>query len=155
MFQDTGLINKYKLPKPAFAPDPAPPAVEAYLSIIIICYPYPYLSMVESVRLARFDSVEQQQQHLPNLSFAQRQALRELRQDKTCVIKPDDKNLGLTVMRAVDYHAAVQAHVADTTVYQDVTGNVTAVTESACNVLRHLVTVYPIYNESLFRGQFE
>lgn len=48
-FKDTGSCDKYKLPNPEWMPGLASPVVEAYLS------------MVESVCIARFDNVEQQQ----------------------------------------------------------------------------------------------
>jgi len=58
------------------------------------------------------------------------------------VIKPADKNLGLTVMCAVDYKAAVAAHVADPNTYLDVTDCVDDVIHSTCSKLSALVARY-------------
>jgi hypothetical protein len=99
--------------------------------------------MVESVCLARFDSVEQQQRRQrSNLSSAQREALRSLLQDPTIVLKPADKNLGATITEDDAYHAAQQKHVADPKVYTEVTSRLAAVKQSACRQLEHLVSVY-------------
>lgn len=126
-FGDGGQIDKYKLPNPAFQPDPAPPEVEAFLS------------KFESACLTRFERVEQLTMQSPNLSSAQQQALRDLRQNAEFVIKPADKNLGLTVMRTDAYRAAVQAHVADANVYEDITDCVGEFTDQACDKLKRLV----------------
>lgn len=130
MFEDTGLIDKYKLPNPAFEPEEAPPIVEAFLSV------------VESAILTRFEVWSQQHKHQPNLSKAQAAALREFRQQSDFVIKPADKNLGLTIMRADAYHAAVHQHVSDTSTYQDVTDSLSTVIQSACRRLKYLVDIY-------------
>lgn len=67
-----------------------------------------------------------------------------LREQTELVLKPADKNLGLTLMRATDYHAAVNAHVADTRVYQDVTATVQVVIQKACDRLEQLVHKYSV-----------
>lgn len=130
MFQDTGQFDKYKLPDPVFEPDLAPPVVEEYLQII------------ETAVLSRFDIVSQQHKQQSNLSYAQRQALCDLRQQHDIVIKPADKNLGLTIMPADDYHAAVLLHVSDPAVYRDVTDSVDNVVLAACVKLQRLVGRY-------------
>lgn len=130
MFQDTGQFNKYKLPNPGFNPDLAPPVVEEFLQII------------EDVALSRFDTVKGQPRQHPNLSTAQRLVLHNLRQQHDVIVKPADKNLGLTVMPTSEYHAAVLSHVSDPAVYQDVTDNVNDVIATACVRLQRLVDRY-------------
>lgn len=130
MFQDTGQFDKYKLPNPVFDPDLAPPVVEEFLEII------------ESAALSRFDSVQLQHKQQPNLSFAQGKALRDLRQQHDIVIKPADKNLGLTIVPADAYHTAVMSHVTDRSVYQDVTDSVNDIVLAACEKLQRLVSRY-------------
>lgn len=130
LFQDTGLCPLYRVPNPAFVPPPAPAVVEAFLS------------MVKSACLTRFDSVEQQPPPRPNLTSAQRLALRTLRDNKSCVIKAADKNLGLTIMSADAYHAAVVSVVSDHTVYEDVTNTLSDVISSTRRSLSHLAALY-------------
>lgn len=65
-----------------------------------------------------------------------------LREQTELVLKPADKNLGLTLMRAADYHAAVDAHMAGTRVYQDVTASVSVVIQKACDKLQRLADSY-------------
>lgn len=132
-FQDTGLIDKYKQPNPAFEPEEAPAAVEAFLS------------MVESAVLSRFDIAaqqHQQHQHKPNLGKAETAALRQFMHDRTHVQKPADKNLGLTIMRTAAYHTAEQQHVNDPKTYTAVTDTLGQVIQSACRQLKHLVGIY-------------
>lgn len=108
-FEDTGPINRYRVPNPGFQPAPAPPVVEEFLS------------RVESAWLARYDAVVARGQRVANnLDSGQAEALRMLRQRSDLVIKPADKNLGLTIMRADAYHAALQQHVMDTDTYVEV-----------------------------------
>lgn len=130
MFQDTGQFDKYKLPNPVFEPDPAPPVVEEYLSVI------------ENVALSRFDTVSLHHKQQPNLSKAQRQALYDLRQQSELIVKPADKNLGLTVMTADAYHAAVRSHVENPAVYVDVTDCVNDIILKTHGRLQQLVNRY-------------
>jgi hypothetical protein len=62
-----------------------------------------------------------------------------LRQRYDIVIKPADKNLGLTVLRAADYHAALQRHVSDIHTYKDITDTLPQFVERAKNKLNALV----------------
>jgi hypothetical protein len=130
MFQDTGQFDKYKLPNPAFVPDMAPPAVEAFLE------------KIEATAMARLVIFNQQCVQKPNLSYAQRQVLQSLKQQHDVIIKPADKNLGLTIMPAQAYHEAVMSHVSDTSVYLDVTDTVADVIAAACEKLTRLVRRY-------------
>ena len=130
MFQDTGQFDKYKLPNPAFVPDMAPPVVEAFLD------------QIESATMSRFEIFNQQRQQQPNLSHAQRLVLQSLRQQHDVIIKPADKNLGLTIMPAQAYHEAVLSHVSDPSVYLDVTDTVADVISAACGKLQRLVSRY-------------
>jgi hypothetical protein len=132
MFQHSGPLPKYRVSNPAFVPLPAPPAVEAYLS------------RVESVCLAQFNRVEQQQQQQPNLSVAQRQALRALRSNRALIIKAADKNLGPTVMDTADCQAAVRSVVDDSHVYEDVTCILPRVISATRRKLLNLVASFHV-----------
>ncbi len=46
--------------------------------------------------------------------------LKELKQNKDIVIKPADKNLGLTVMNTTDYIGMCEKHLNDTTTYKEI-----------------------------------
>lgn len=52
-----------------------------------------------------------------NLSVGLRAALDKLRNDKSIVIKPADKNLGITIMDSEWYHAEVMKHLTNELVY--------------------------------------
>lgn len=130
MFGSTGPMNLFKLPNPCFVPKPAPASIEQYLT------------EVESTLIERFESVLMQHRPEHNLNRAAAQALQALRSQTEFVIKPADKNLGLTIMCAQDYQAAVAAHVADTSTYKDVTDNVSEVIRTTCRKLESLVERY-------------
>lgn len=131
MFRSGGpCIPKFRVANPAFVPARAPEAVEQYLSD------------VESALLAKYDAMQAEYKPKHNLSPAEKQVLSMLREQTELVLKPADKNLGLTLMRAADYHAAVDAHVADTRVYQDVTASVSVVIQKACDKLQRLADRY-------------
>ena len=133
-FQDVGPMDRYKVPNPGFSPLPAPPVVEAFLS------------RVESACLARYDIVARREcarrREVNNLAPGQVEALRMLRQRSDIIIKPADKTLGLTVMCAADYHAALRKHVSDTTTYRDVTDSLQTFVSDTCNRLLKLVERY-------------
>lgn len=101
-----------------------------------------YLSDVETALWDKYDAALAEYKPQHNLSRAEKQVLNTLREQTELVLKPADKNLGLTLMHAADYHAAVDAHVADTRVYQDVTASVNIVIERACSKLQRLVDRY-------------
>ena len=131
MFKSGGpCIPKFRVANPAFVPHRAPAAVEQYLCD------------VESALLSQYDAMHAEYQPQHNLNPAEKQVLDMLRQQTELVLKPADKNLGLTLMRAADYHAAVDAHVADTRVYQDVTASVSVVIQQACDKLQRLANRY-------------
>jgi hypothetical protein len=137
MFKN-GSIPKFRVSNPSFMPQRALAAVEQYLSD------------VESVLLARYDALQAEYKPKHNLSPAEKQVLSMLREQTELVLKPADKNLGLTLMRAADYHAAVDAHVADTRVYQDVTASVSICIQQACDKLEKLVHRYSaLFDEKL------
>lgn len=103
-------MHRYKLPRPGFQPLPPPPVVQDFLD------------RFEAACLARYDFIAGQKPCVANnLGPGQVEALRMLRQRDDIVIKPADKNLGLTVMRAADCHAALQKHVSGTTTCKIVT----------------------------------
>lgn len=129
-FGGSGMPSKYRLPNPSFMPKPAPPAVEAFLTA------------AEAALLARFDATAAHTRQQHNLSPAEASMLAALRHQTDLVIKPADKNLGLTIMSADAYHAAVLQHVQDTSTYEDVTARVHSVVASAQQRLRGLVALH-------------
>jgi hypothetical protein len=130
MFNGSGMAPKFRVSNPAFVPQRAPAAVEQYLSD------------VEAALLAQYDAMHAEYQPMHNLNPAEKQVLHMLREQTELVLKPADKNLGLTLMRAAEYHAAVDAHVADTRVYEDVTASVRVVIQKTCDKLQRLADRY-------------
>jgi hypothetical protein len=104
----SGPPPKYRVPNPDFQPDEADPAIEAFLQ------------RARRALLDAFDALAAAPPpRRPNLSDAEGAALARLPQ-RGFIIKPADKNLGLTVMRAADYSAALLTHVEDPAVYREV-----------------------------------
>jgi hypothetical protein len=130
MFKRSGTVAKCRVPNAAFVPAPAPPAVEQYLTA------------VENSLLNKFESLRMDFKKQHNLSPEAAEVLKALRQNTELVIKPADKNLGLTIMCSVDYQSAVAAHVEDTNTYQDVTDRVDGLIQSTCSKLKQLVCRY-------------
>jgi hypothetical protein len=131
MFKNDG-IPKFRVAHPAFVPQRAPAAVEQYLEDM------------ETVLLARYGALQAEYKPQHNLSPAEKQVLSMLREQTELVLQPADKNLGLTLMRVADYHAAVAAHLADTRVYQDFTACVNICIQQACDKLEKLVHRYSL-----------
>ena len=101
---------KFRLPNPAYEPEYAPGPVELLLN-----------SLVSAVHNRQATALRLLAGRIrPNLTMGARQALAALRQRQDIVVKPADKNLGLTVMRVDDYRAAVRSHVLDAQVYTPV-----------------------------------
>ena len=122
-----GAPNTYRVPNPSFLPESAPAVVETFLD------------NAEKALLARFDAVACHIRQRHNLSSAEASMLAALKQQSDLIIKPADKNLGLTIMAAADYHAAVLKHVLDVNTYEDVTTRVNSVVASAQQQLRVLI----------------
>lgn len=139
MFRGDGQrIPKFRVANPTFVPNPAPAVVEHFLK------------EVECALLAKHDTVSTVYMPKHNLSRVEKQLLQGLREQTELVLKPADKNLGLTLMHAADYHAAVDTHVVDTKVYQDVTTSVSSVVQKACDKLQRLVDRYsPLLDDKL------
>jgi hypothetical protein len=89
MFKRSGTVAKCRVPNAAFVPAPAPPAVEQYLTA------------VENSLLNKFESLRMDFKKQHNLSPEAAEVLKALRQNTELVIKPADKNLGLTIMCSV------------------------------------------------------
>lgn len=117
-----------RLPNPAFQPRPAPASVETFLDTLEI-----------AVRRRHHAALDLLVPGITsNLGPAEAQALAALRCRSDVIIKPADKNLGLTIMREADYRAAVRLHVQDTQVYQPV-ADIAAAVNTACAQLDRLV----------------
>jgi len=86
----------------------------------------------------------------PNLSSEEYQALVNLQQRHDIIIKPADKNLGLTIMRVSDYRDSVRQHVQDIQVYTPVV-DIAAAIRTACRQLTELVNRHPLSLEESVR----
>jgi hypothetical protein len=86
----------------------------------------------------------------PNLTSEEYQALVNLQQRHDIIIKPADKNLGLTIMRVSDYRDSVRQHVQDTQVYTPVV-DIAAAIRTACQQLTELVNRHPLSLEESVR----
>jgi hypothetical protein len=86
----------------------------------------------------------------PNLGSEEYQALVNLQQRHDLIIKPADKNLGLTIMRVADYRASVRQHVQDLQVYSPVV-DIAATVRAACKELVALCNRHPLSLEESVR----
>lgn len=94
---------RFRVPNPDFEPRPAPPQIEQLLQ-----------SVSSSIQEESMTSVPKRP---PSLSLPHYRALSALCRDKSIVIKPADKNLGLTVMDAQAYRRECLRHLSDSSVY--------------------------------------
>lgn len=129
-----GAMPKHRLPNPAFIPEPAPPTVEELLTQLE--------TAVHKRQAAVLDRLSARVRS--NLTQGESQALAALKQRRDIIIKPADKNLGLTIMRVEDYRTAVRQHVQDTQVYTPVV-DVQAAIGTATAQLHRLVSLYEAY----------
>ena len=130
-FGNSNVTPKHRLPNPAFEPEHASPPVEEFLSAL-----GPTITRRQATALTFCSG-----RFKPNLTRAEQQALVTLRQRRDIIIKPADKNLGLTIMDVAAYRAAVNSHVRDTAVYTPVE-DVAAAIRTACSQLTQLVARY-------------
>jgi hypothetical protein len=131
-FGSGGPAPKHVLPNRAYAPKEAPPLVEDFLWALeeAVSARHAAASRILLRRLRR------------NLSSEEYQALVNLQQRQDLVIKPADKNLGLTIMRVADYRESVRQHVLDPQVYSPV-ADIAAAIRTTCKQLVQLVDKYP------------
>ena len=135
-----GTVPKFRVPNPGYNPPLAPQPVESFLS--------KFSTAVHS----RFHTiVHSRPRAVPNLSFAEREALRHLKHAPEMIIKPADKNLGLVVMRLSDYRDAVRVHVCDCNVYEEV-ADIEKAKEKAC---RELLTIANRYEALLGKAAYD
>lgn len=132
-----GTVPKFRVPNPGYTPPPAPYPVESFLSKFSTAVHSRFQSIVHSRSRAR-----------PNLSFAEREALKHFKHAPDMIIKPADKNLGLVVMRVPDYRDAVRVHVCDSNVYEEV-ADIEKAKEKAC---RELLTLANRYEAQMGKG---
>ena len=98
---------QFRQRNPLYTPPPACPAVEQYLA---------------DMRQAVLDAWESHSTHLSwhgtcNLTAGERAALRQLRNEGSIVIKPADKNLGLTILDRAWYDAEMLRQLHDPKYY--------------------------------------
>jgi hypothetical protein len=126
-----GTVPKHRLPNPAFLPEEASLPVEVFLEYL------------ERTVHTRQSAVLLHCAHniRSNLTLGEQQALVALRQRQDIIIKPADKNLGLTIMHVDAYRTAVRQHVQDTQVYAPV-HDIAAATARICARLADLVQRY-------------
>jgi hypothetical protein len=116
-------LQKLSLSNPTFQPKDAPPAVEQFIN---------------RTQGALFSAHALPPRIPPRLNLppAERAALRELTLRDDIVVKPADKNLGLTIMDTPDYHAAVFAHLLDPAVYKEVSDLQQFVADARATLIR-------------------
>jgi len=109
-FGDKKQVTKnmeFYVANPGFNPDQGSPVVENLLADI-----------KDTVQKC-FSYEQTTTRHLPgNMSYAQKKALQQLRQDKDIVIKPADKNMGLCIVDKAWYVQECERHVLDTATYR-------------------------------------
>lgn len=125
-FGNNGSAPRYRVPNPNWQPPEAPPRVAAFLA------------RVRAALGSRLRKLEAAPPAPSNLAAAERTALAAM-PPPGFIIKPADKNLGLTIMRAADYRAALLTHAQDPAVYVDVTSTLDVVLSAAEAALRAAV----------------
>ena len=113
---------RFRVSNPDFEPQAAPPEIEHVIS--------------DGCRSLQAASYVARPVFTRSLSRVHLQALSELRRDKSLVVKPADKNLGLTVMDASTYRAECLKHLADTSVYVRETPCIPSILAALENILR-------------------
>lgn len=100
--------NKFHIQSSSWQPDPAPDDVETYL---------------ENTRddLKAAIALYQVSRPRSNINATQRRFLQSMKQSKDYIIKPADKNLGLTLMDRSWYDAEVLRQLSDANTYRPVT----------------------------------
>lgn len=104
LFGNSKSASRWRVKNARFEPPPADSSVEEILA---------------SAKATMFELASSAKPNLtPNISASHKQALSELQSNKEIIIKPADKNLGLTVLDREKYKAECLAHLMDTDVYQ-------------------------------------
>lgn len=99
----TSPAPRFRIPNPDFEPEPASVEIEQALD------EYAVVLQQSATSACPYRPRSLSRVHL--------RALRDLKDDKTIVIKPADKNLGLTVMDAISYFTECMHHLTDDAVY--------------------------------------
>lgn len=76
-----------------------------------------------------------------NLTISQRLLLRSLRSDSTIIIRPADKNLGLTILNASDYHAEIRQQL-NSLSYQQLTTGIVPTASIHRNIINRFQQAY-------------
>jgi len=106
---NTNIPSKWRIPNPGFRPIAASPKVELALSRAS----FEFKSLVDQFPI----------HHAGNISKSQVKALHSLRRNTSLVIKPTDKNLGVSIMDATKYREECYKHLKDTRVYMPQQGH--------------------------------
>jgi len=100
---NTNIPSKWRIPNPGFRPIAASPKVESALSRASLQFKL----LVDQFPIHRAG----------NISKSLVKALHSLRRNTSLVIKPTDKNLGVSIMDATKYREECYKHLKDTQVY--------------------------------------
>ena len=100
---NVGTASKWRIPNPRFRPQAASPRIEGALTRASL----QVRLLIEKTPINR----------VGNLSKCQTQALHVLRHNKDLVIKPTDKNLGVSIMDTAKYRVECYKHLHDVQVY--------------------------------------
>lgn len=130
-----GKAPKFRVRKPLYQPKEAEPVVERWLRRVQGGLMLRYHQLTSGGGGVRRRAAD-------NLCRTERAALAALKQRADLVIKPADKNLGLTIIPVADYRDAQAAQVTDARVYSEVS-DLPAATRAAAASLRALARQCP------------
>lgn len=135
-FGDTP-VPAFWVPNPIWQPHRAPQPVEAYLQRTGA----QLRTRLQALLAAAAPAAGTRPAAPANLGHAAATALRQLQRRTDLIIKPADKNLGLTVMAAAAYRAAQLSHLTDANTYTEVQ-DLPAFVERASATLRVLLRTH-------------
>ena len=132
--QQRAYDSRYHVPNPSFVPQSAPPPVEGDLARLRSRFQARACALQAIVGPSR-----------PNLSPLEREALRALRIERAVLVKPADKNLGLTLVGRAWYMQECNRQLADASTYKPIAAfnmsRVKAHANGLIAILRHIIPV--------------
>lgn len=107
---NNSFIAKFHIPKPSWQPPSAPATIEEYL---------------RKTRILLQDTLEKNKPRLQyyrpwNINFQQRHFLKTIKENKNIIIKPADKNLGLTILDRSWYDNELLRQLSDVKTYRKI-----------------------------------
>lgn len=132
---DGDFDRRYHVPNPKWQPPYAPPLIEAQLADL-------------EGRLKAAFPESRDDRLVSNVPLLERQALRDLQRCDDIIVKPADKNLGLTLMGRDWYMQECYRQLGDTATYKEMPAfDVEKIRDATFRVLKRMRATLP-YNES-------